>query len=527
MPENAFEVCQDQSDLIAALSQPTIYNDRLGLDTEKKPIVTRHETHASVVFLIGDRAYKLKRAVKYPYLDYSTLECRHAMCKRELAVNKPNAPMLYLGIVSVTDDGNGYVLGGSGEVVDWLVEMVRFSSETRFDAMAEAGTLTESLVGDVADEIARVHQGATVQQSADARAMVEAVLGENQACQSDHAGPDNIFDADAVMSLDRQSRQTAKNLRQQLKARADHGFIRHCHGDLHLGNLCLVNQRPVLFDAIEFNDAFIQIDVAFDLAFLLMDLRHRGMAELASLAMNRWIDATTDITSYPLIPLYMSLRAGIRAHVEAQSATHVSESMRAERHVTEARQYLAEAELALKPVPPRLIGVGGLSGTGKSRLSRALAPYVGAVPGARVVRSDVIRKRLAGVGRLDRLPDEAYAADMTIRTFDAVFDEIEQVLRLGHSVIADAVFASAAHRTRLEDIAGRCGVPFLGLWLEAPLESRVDRVEKRVGNVSDAGADIATLQEAYDLGDMTWVKVSTAGSKSETVRRAKQVLGVL
>jgi aminoglycoside phosphotransferase family enzyme/predicted kinase len=527
MTGGAFETCGDQSAVIAALSDPAAYAARAGVDAAAGETVVRHETHGSIVFLIGRRAYKMKRAVRYPYLDYGTPARRKAMCEAELARNRPAAPTLYLGTVAVTrTETGGLAVGGDGEAVEWLVEMARFDEAARLDKVAEAGGLDRRLAGSVADAVAAYHGAADPRPDADPLEMVSAVLEENAVCQSAQAGADGALDADAVAALDAASRAAFERLKPALRARGDQGFVRACHGDLHLRNLCLIDGRPVPFDAIEFNDAFVDIDVAYDLAFLLMDLRHRGFSELAAHVMNRWIDATGDAGCLALMPLYLSLRAGIRAHVEALTAGHASSAERAARHRADAGRYLDAARAVLDPPPARLIGVGGLSGTGKSRLARALAADIGAAPGARVVRSDVLRKRLAGAGRLDRLPPEAYGAEMTVRTFDALFAEIEAALGAGHSVIADAVFALPDHRARLAEAARRAGAPFQGLWLEADTDTRVERVESRVDNVSDAGADVARMQEGYDLGDLDWTRIRSDGRRAETLRAARAALGL-
>lgn len=527
MPDDPFEICEDQSEVITRLCDAGFYGDRPGVAARAGETVVHFETHGSIVFLIGARAYKLKRAVRYPYLDYGTLERREAMCRAEVARNAPAAPGFYLGPVAVTREADGVlVLDGGGDPVDWLVEMVRFNDEDRFDRVVERGAFGRRLAGMVADTVAAYHAAAAIRRDVDIETRLNAVMTVNAACLAAQTEAGGVLNATLVADLVAKTAGMFERVRPAIKDRARAGFVRNCHGDLHLRNICLIDGEPVLFDAIEFNDAFIEIDVAYDLAFLLMDLHHRGLNDQVALMLNRWIDATGDAGCLAAMPLYLSLRAAIRSHVDALGAAQSTDSARWGVLAAQARRYLVDAQDALQPEAPRLIGIGGLSGTGKSRLARELAAEIGPPPCARVVRSDVTRKRLAGVGRLDRLPAEAYGADMTVRTFDAVFAEVEAVLAAGHSVIADAVFALSDHRGRLADIARRTGVPFQGLWLEAPTETRVERVETRVGNVSDAGADVARLQESYDLGDLDWIRIRSDGRRGDTVAAARDALGL-
>ncbi|MBT4934939.1 MAG: AAA family ATPase [Rhodospirillaceae bacterium] len=505
----------DQLQVIEFLSRADSYG--AGVDDVKKI-----ETHISVVFLAGTQAYKLKRAIKYPYLDFSTLELRHSTCMAEVSVNQRTAPGLYKGVVAITLDESGALsIGGEGDIVEWLVEMARFNEDTLFDRME----LNAELMGTLAETIAHFHAAADPHPEIDSfEGLQETITGNAASLSLIGTG---IFDAaafEAVCEMQRRALQGAFG--EKLKTRGKEGFVRHCHGDLHLRNICLIDDQPTLFDAIEFNDTFAYIDVFYDLAFLLMDLDHRGQRPLANIVLNRYLDITGDTDGLQCLPLLLSLRASIRSHVSATAAGTQSSSVEAMHLAGEARQYLEMAQHYLQPGKPMLIAVGGLSGSGKSRLARVLAGFVGAAPGARIIRSDVVRKTLAGVDPLSRLDAQGYSPQMSHRTYQAVFEQSRSTLKGGHSVIADAVFANPEERKTIAAIADDLGLAFHGLWLEAPAEVMEERVTQRTFNASDADAAVVCQQLSYDLGVMEWDRIDSAGAKSATLDKALKALGL-
>lgn len=339
------------------------------------------------------------------------------------------------------------------------------------------------------------------------------------------AGPAaGAFDPEDIARLREFSATRLAALRELLERRRSRGMIRRCHGDLHLGNICLIGNHPVLFDAIEFNETFSVIDVLYDAAFLVMDLDHLGQRALAGQFLNRYLDASGDDEGLAALPLFLSLRAAIRAHVGATAARAIKDRGEASRRLAEARIYLAEAFAYLEPAKPRLIAIGGLSGSGKSQLASELAPWIGTAPGARVVRTDVIRKQLAGAGLHDRLGPDGYSAEMTARTYDELGKRLEAVLRAGRSAIADAVFARPEEREHMSRVAASCGVPFDGLWLEAAPGLMERRLAGRTADVSDATVEVLRKQMTYDLGDVTWTRIDSGGPREETVARAMTAL---
>ena len=494
----------DQSGVVAFLSGRDAYPGVRG-------DVRRVETHASVVFLAGERAYKMKRAVRFDYMDYGTLERRRAFCEAEVTLNRRTAHDLYLGAVAVTRDaGGGLLLSGAGEPVEWLVEMRRFDEAGLFDRLAVEGRLTRQHLDDAAAAVAAFHREAERLPAHPGYIPFSAVAEENT---NELRAGGSVFPADRVDRYERRSRQWAAQCQPLLDARRRDGFVRRCHGDLHLRNLVLHGGRPVLFDCIEFNDSFAVIDVLYDFAFLLMDLLHRGLSAEANAAFNRYLWSTGDLGGLAALPLLLSCRAAIRAHVSAPAAAGREEedAEAAERTRAEGRSYLALANALLEPLAPCLVAIGGLSGTGKSAQARELAPWLGAAPGAVILRSDVVRKRLYGVPDTERLGPEGYARGVTGRVYRILGEEAEAALAGGQAVVVDAVSVRPEEREALAVVARRTGVPFIGLWLEAPLSVREERVDGRRWDASDATPEIVRRQAAMDTGTVTWTRVDATG----------------
>ena len=505
---------QDQAAVIAFLSAPSTYGDAA---------VERIDTHASVVFLAGDHAYKLKRAVRFSYLDYSTRALREQFCRGELALNRRTAPDMYQEVRSITlERDGGLAFNGLGPAVDWVVVMRRFDQETLFDRLAEHGELTGALMINLAEQIAQFHAVADVDFDAGGFAgMIETVEGN---ASNLWAAVPLAFDYTDVTQLVATTGSAVSRLADCLEARRRTGKVRRCHGDLHLRNICLVDDRPTLFDCVEFNRAIACIDVLYDLAFLLMDLHARRLDSHASTVFNRYLDLQSETDGLAALPLFLSVRAAVRAHVTVAEAHKQSSHQHRHELIDLARRYLALAMDLLRSQPPRLIAIGGLSGTGKSTLAYGLAPELGGAPGARVLRSDVIRKRLLGVGLPDRLPPTAYAADTSKRVYLTIIEETMAALAAGQSVVADAVYGCPEERAAIAEVGRKCHVPFVGVWLEAPTEVLESRIESRRGDASDADVAVLRRQLTYDVGQIDWQRVSAGGSIEAMLASTRQIL---
>ena len=481
--------------------------------------VKRIDTHAAAVFLAGDRALKIKRAVRFPFLDYSTLEKRRAACAAEIEVNQPFAPAIYRGVVAITrEPGGALAIGGDGEPVEWAVEMRRFDETQTLDHLAAQGRIDGALADALARAVARAHAAAPVDTVAGFADALNEVIAQND--EELRASPD-LFPTAGVDALMQTTRAAFARVQPLLVARERAGRVARCHGDLHLGNIVLLDGAPVLFDAIEFDPKFATGDVFYDLAFLLMDLIERDLRPAANIVLNRYLAETRcadDLDALAALPLFLSLRAAIRAKVTAERRSQGADVAQS------ARAYFAVARRLLAPPAPRLIAIGGLSGTGKSLLARGLAADILPEPGAVVLRSDSERKALFGIAETERLPEAGYTRDVTAKVYASLADKARRVVAAGHSAIVDAVFAQAGERAAIAQAA--TGAAFHGLFLTADLGVRLARVGGRTGDASDADAAVARRQEQYDLGALDWTTVDASGSAEETLQRAQAALGI-
>lgn len=480
------------------------------------------ETHISRIFLVGRRAFKMKRAVKLPYVDFSTPALRLAACEREVELNSITAPGLYLDVHRVTRAGDRLALDEPGELVDAVIEMVRFDQSKLLDRMAAAGELTPALMTGVARMIAHYHRGAEVIHAGSGSANIGGVLEINSA----GFATSHVFDRKEIETLNAAFRDALSRNASLLDRREAAGRVRRCHGDLHLRNICVFDGEPRLFDCIEFNDQIATVDVLYDLAFLLMDLWHRGFPQFANLVMNRYLDDADDEDGFVLLPFLMAVRAAVRAHVTATQVEEASQD--STKLIAEARSYFHLAQTLLAETPPRLVAIGGLSGSGKTTVAEALAAQIGAPPGARIVESDRIRKAMHGVAAETRLPAKAYRPGVSERVYRQIAWLAELILAEGGCVVADAVFDRPEDRDRIERTATGTNVPFAGFWLAADPSVLWRRVSERKGSPSDATIDILSRQLQRDAGPMTWRKIEADRKVAEiTAEMAASVEGAV
>ena len=455
------------------------------------------ETHISLVFLGADTVWKLKKAVHLSFLDFSGIEDRCRFCEREFALNAHAAPGLYRDVVPIVRQTDGTLaLDAAGTVVDWVLRMARVPAADFLTAIAAEGRLDTALLDAIADAVAAYHQALPPLPDAHPD-MRWCLAGTVQAALEAGLPPD------AIDAWQRAMDQALDRLDPWLDRRANGGFVRRAHGDLHLGNLCLWRGKPVPFDALEFDERLATIDLGYDLAFLLMDLEHRVGRTAANRVLNRYVARTGDAALVRGLPVFLSLRALVRAHVAARSGDPEA-----------ALSYLAAAAAYLKPAPPVVVAVGGLPGTGKSTLARALAPDLGASPGALVVRSDEIRKRLHDVPPEERLPPTAYAPKVSNRVFQILAAAVQDAATGGHAVVADATFMSTRHRALVSEAARRAKVPFRGLWLQAPLPELEQRVANRSGDASDATVAVLRAAAPHDPGPVDWTPIDASDTKT-------------
>ena len=445
----------NQQAVIAFLACPASYG--LG-----DAAVEQVATHCSIVFLAADRAYKLKRAIRYASLDYTGLAARRAACEAELVLNRRTAPELYFGVRAITRDAAGVLaFDGVGQVLDHVVVMRRFAQSDLFDAMAERGALTRDLMRDLGGRIARFHLAAAPAPGHGGSEAVGRVIADNA---RELALVATALDGAAVDTLNRHARTALASLAPLLDRRRAGGKVRRCHGDLRLANICLHAGHPTLFDCIEFSDEIGCIDVLYDLAFLLMDLHMRGRGDLANTVFNAYADIAPDAEGLPALPLFLALRAATRGYALAGSAARQADASQAARRMVLARQHVEAGLRFLTPALPRLIALGGDREGARRDLAEQLAGRVAPPPGARIVH-------LASAG-------------------EAGWHEASSVLAGGCSVLLEAEFRDAAERVRARKLASAAGVVFEERWQRpVDIDQCAARQRAQSSNEREAGHD--------------------------------------
>ncbi|MCX7381848.1 MAG: AAA family ATPase [Alphaproteobacteria bacterium] len=460
------------------------------------------ETHISAVFVGADTVWKLKKAVLLPFHDFTALAERERTTRRELELNAADAPGMYRDVVPVVRGAGGRIaLGGDGEVVDWVLRMARVPAADFLDAVAAAGGLTPALLDAIADAVAAMHARLAPLGRDQAAGLRDIAAGNRASALASGLPPEIVTAWEAAMA------GALAAVAPWLARRGAAGFVRRIHGDLHLGNLCLWQGRPVPFDALEFDEDMAIFDLGYDLAFLLMDLDVRAGRAAANRVMNRYFARTGDVDMLHGMKPFLSMRAMVRAHVETRAG-----------HVAAGAEYLDRALAYLRPVAPVVLAIGGLQGTGKSTVARAIAPELGPAPGAAILRSDEIRKFLHGAAPEAKLPEAAYTPAASRAVFDRLAAQVATAVSAGHAAIADATFMNPAHRGQITTAA--TGVPFHGIWLMAGLAELEARVAARTGDASDAGIEVLRDAAQHDPGPGAWhgVKAGAADDPSGAIR---------
>lgn len=423
-----------QREVIDFLSRPAAYS--LGAAA-----VERVDTHCSIVFLAGDFAYKLKRAIRYADLDYTTRERRRKACEAELVLNRRTAPDLYLAVRAIGRAASGELsFDGAGPALDHVVVMRRFAEENLFEHLAERFALTPQRMIALGAAVARLHRMAEITPEHGGAEAIRRVIAGNRR-ELARVRP-QLDGAPLAMAEARVQGELARQT-PLLERRRASGRVRRCHGDLRLANIVLVGRRPLLFDCIEFSDEIACIDVLYDLAFLLMDLLLRDRSDLASLVFNAYLDRQPETDGLAALPLFLSLRAATRSYGLAGSAGRKGNPCEAARLLASARRHLDASAAFLAPEPARLVALGGgACGEARAELAVSLAGLVPPAPGARIVH----------IG-----PSAASA-----------WEEAGTALAGGCSVLAEGAFLSPAERSRAAALAERRGVTFVELWFGVP-----------------------------------------------------------
>ena len=478
------------------LGQPTAFPDGT-------VSVKRVTTHASEIFIGSTTVYKIKRPVSYPYMDFSRLADRHENCLKELSLNKKTAPTLYLDVTPITKDEDGTLhINGAGKIVEWAVKMARFPEEDLLFYQVRGGKFDRQNATQLAETLARFHLSLEKLDRSSADDDIESILkglrsGFDALASNPLVTETNEFLATAQSDLDQ--------LKPILKKRGQKGFIRRCHGDLHLKNIVQLKGELTPFDALEFNDTIAEIDVLYDLSFLLMDLLHEGERALAGHLFNRYAVSGHEFLTCDgvrLIPFFMSLRAGIRAMVSLELDEDEPEP---------ARSYLALAKSLRHKSQPTLIIIGGLSGTGKSTLASNLASHIQAPLGAALIRSDLERKHLFEKGETETLDDDFYQPAMSAMVYNLMFEKARLFLKAGQPVILDAVFLRDDERAKAQSLASDLNLSSITLLLKAEPEILFARVRARANDASDA--DVRIVKKQLALIETIKGKTHSAGKR--------------
>lgn len=452
------------------------------------------QTHISYVLLTGDYAYKLKKPVNFGFLDFSTLEKRQRFCAEELRLNQRGAPELYLEVLPVTQVENQYQLGGTGQPVEYVLKMRQFPQEALFSTMFEQGKLGEVHLEELGRVVAQYHANAETNdyiRTFGEVAQVRACIEENYDKTKKYIGGPQT---QARFEETKHFTDGFFAQRPELFAsRIQNNWIRECHGDLHLRNICLWHEKILLFDCIEFNEQFRFVDVMYDVAFTVMDLEARQRLDLGNVFLNTYVEQTGDWDGLQVLPLYLSRQAYVRAKVNSLLLDDQSVSSAAkEEAAATAADYYQLAWQYTKPRRGQLILMSGLSGSGKSTIARQLARKLGAIH----IRSDAVRKHLAGIPLTERGEANLYTAEMSQKTYDRLLELGIMLATQGFPVILDAKYDQ--QQLRLDAIAQAQShqLPLQIVHCTAPLEVLRDRLSSRTGDIADATADLLGAQQA-------------------------------
>lgn len=510
-----------QRDVIAFLSDAKNY----GADITH---VERIDTHASIVFLAGNRAYKIKRAARYPYLDFSTATKRRIACENELRRNTHFAPNLYLNLLTIVKTRDGKLAFGQTEndeatAIEWVVEMKRFPANVVFDQLAATGKLSIERAQDLARTVSRCHANAPRHLTRRADEDIENALT---------ASVTTLSSATDLLGLNRVRKYSTLSLAEFnatsniMRRRARDGCVRLCHGDLHLQNIVLLDNKPTLFDSIEFNDDIATIDVFYDLSFLLMDLARHNLPDHANAVFNTYLETNhhgSDLSGLALMPLFQALRAAIRAMVLLDKIPFLNNTSTRQQTERDLKNYVSLALQFLQPPKPTLVAIGGLSGSGKTTVARHVASRIGRAPGAVHLRTDIERKKLFATASESRLDADAYTPQINDQVYDLVLKKAASALKAGHSVIVDATFLSPERRRDVEQRTHAAGAEFCGVWLDAPPDILMARVKARTNDASDADTNVLQAQLEYDTGPIHWTNVSAASDIAEIVSKVSKL----
>lgn len=515
--------------LVQQMLQPDFYPHSV---TQPVELV---QTHVSYILLTGEYAYKVKKPVNFGFLDFSTLEKRQHFCHEELRLNERGAAELYLAVLPITQNGEQFQLEGTGDPVEYVVKMQQFPSGTLFSDLFDQGKLTEDLLVRLAKELAKFHAKGAINdyiRSFGEVAQIRQAIDENYEQTVSYVGGPQT-----QQQFDETRQYTDRLFAEQqdlFASRVQHNWIRECHGDVHLRNIALWNDRILLFDCIEFNEPFRFVDTMFDIAYIIMDLDARDRSDLSNLFLNAYIEQMGDWEGLQVLPLYLSRQSYVRAKVTSflLNDPAIPDAVKQECKETASRYYRLAWEYTRSPLGTAseaqggtLYLMSGLSGSGKSTVARLLARQVGAVH----IRSDAVRKHLAGISLSDRGTDAIYSPEMTQKTYDRLLDLGITLASQGYPVILDAKYDRQSLRQAVMQAVEQAQASGHSLTLkilhcDAPLETRQQWLQQRQGDVSDATADLLPKQNMEPFTAAEQPLVMSLDTTQDLAAQLKQVI---
>ncbi len=504
--------------LIQQMLQPEFYPHRV---TEPVQLI---QTHASFVFLTGDYAYKIKKSVNFGFLDYSTLENRQHFCNQELQMNQRTAPEIYLEVLPIVQIGDRFQFATDSQTrtatelpVEYVLKMREFPQDSLFLSLLESGLLTEQLMEDLGREVAKFHSTILtnnyIKKFGEVSQIRQAIDNNYQISQKYIGGPQT--QTQYQETTDYTNSFFAENHKLFTSRIANHK-IRECHGDLHLRNIALWQNKILLFDCIEFNEPFRFVDVMYDVAFTVMDLESRGRKELSNAFLNTYIEQTGDWEGLQVLPLYLSRQAYVRAKVTSLMLDDAAISTTDKTRISQtAAHYYKLAWEYTKPRQGKLTLMSGFSGSGKSTIAQYLARHTGAIQ----IRSDAVRKHLGGIPLNERGGQDLYSDEMTAKTYGRLLELGIMLADKGWEVILDAKFDRYCRRTDAINRAESCNLPLKIIYCTAPIEVLRERLQQRRGDIADATAELLNSQqiafEPFTESEQSYVKIVDTMSELE------------
>ena len=476
------------SDLVFQMQQQDFYPHAV------KGEIELVQTHASIIFLTGEYAYKIKKEVDFGFLNYSTLAKRKHFLELELSLNNKIASELYLEVLPISDCGGRLILDNSQQIVEYALKMRQFPQEDLFSNLLDAGKLDSDRFIELGKIVARFHQNAETNDyisSFGTVAEISAAFEENYQQSQKYIGV--VQTREQYEATKAYSDDFFNHKAELLRNRVKQHQIKQCHGDLHLKNICLWRDRILLFDRIEFNESFRFVDTMYDVAFTVMDLEAKGKPEFANAFLNSYLEYTADWAGLLVLPLYLSRQAYVRAKVNSLllDDRQVDADDKQEAKQVASDYYLQAYQYTLNK-SGSLILMSGLSGSGKSTVARTIAQNKGAIQ----LRSDAVRKHLAGLALDESGTDEIYTDEMTQKTYDRLLELGIMLAEAGHQIILDAKYDRIALRKSVIERAKHKNIPLTIIHCTAPRSILRDRLKKRQHDVSDATADLLTAQQA-------------------------------